>query len=485
MFVGFFMKARWSVAALAVPFLLVVAPCAAQPSPERMASARELANVYAPSSEDAVQADFAAAAIEGFASRTIAFSGGWPALDERQLRVSIGAGAQASVVASRASLVQALTDRITDEELQDALEFYRSRPGRATLRARAAHAARLHRWMREPSSPAPEYTPNAAERAFEASRAGQALAAAIASGSDTLQQAVVLAEADYCDHVACGADQHEFFRRLVAIINPRRARGEHATWGQTASDLFQDPAIASLARAACGGDAEAVAAAVQAGANPNAVGGEGVGPGVVSEVVSPLLWAIDCGNADGVEALLEAGADPNQREHFGATPITVAADNRDPRILQVLLAHGGDPNAHDGQRTALEIAMVNENGLALVDRLPAEQVQANWNALLAAGADPDRHAPDGQPLIEVAGFNNHWIKVEWLLHRGWDGDWVLLGRTLESMEENGGVPELERGALQRVRQIIIAHGVRFPIGALIDLERDSRGYYVQPPTDGR
>ena len=66
------------------------------------------------------------------------------------------------------------------------------------------------------------------------------------------------------------------------------------------------------------------------------------------------------------------------------------------------------------------------------------------------------------------------------MNHGWNGDAVLIGRILESSEQNGGISEKSLPALRRVRVMLQARGVQFPVGELINLQRDSRGFYVQP-----
>jgi hypothetical protein len=248
---------------------------------------------------------------------------------------------------------------------------------------------------------------------------------------------------------------------MLARVNPRRAHGEHAMRGHTAGDLFIEPRIAALARAACTGGSEAVAKAVRSGADPNAFAQERVRRRGTAIIVTPLLWAVDCGNLSGVDALLEAGADPNLTEQFGETPVTFAAENRDPAILQLLLSRGGDPNAHDGQYTALEIAMRAGHSFEKWEGIAKVRAWANWDALLAAGADPDRVAPGGRPLIESAALFDMFETVEWFLNRGWNGDFEDLARRLEIAESSGPIDAEQSAALQRIKARLAARGARF------------------------
>jgi len=484
------------VAVVTVALTLVALPVMAQPLPdaERADLASQLVDVVSPRSGviERGQVELSVNLAKGLVMMTAAFSGGMPELDERQFDASLRVGAEAAQAQERTSRIQAYAKAMTADDLRATLAFYRSPAGRAALKSREKYFTKLLAFARSPAASEsardepqfPDYVPTAAEQTFAESPVGKAFSAAAnvdGSGIDALQSPIEAAEADYCAKVTCGEEQHELFKRMGAGIATDRAHGEHAMFGDTAGDLFADPKVAALARAACDGDAGRVAALVKEGVDPNAIGKEGVGPGGVREVVTPLLWALDCQSLPGMEALLDAGADPNQVEEWRETPVTVAAATDDPAFLRLLLRRGGDPNARNDQESALAIAVQTANGLEWGHDVPAAQAWANWDALLAAGADPLRELPEGQPLMTALAFTGRWDKVEWLMDRGWAGDPVVLARSIEVDEEMERTFQPEAAAaFLRVKARLIAKGVKFPVGGLADLKQDERGFYVQP-----
>ncbi len=92
---------------------------------------------------------------------------------------------------------------------------------------------------------------------------------------------------------------------------------------------------------------------------------------------TPLHMASRTGNAEAVEALLEGGADPDVMTTTGVTALHFAADANAATVIDALAAHGADVDAADGfaQRTPLMFGAARNAGAAV-------------SALLVAGADP-------------------------------------------------------------------------------------------------
>jgi len=88
------------------------------------------------------------------------------------------------------------------------------------------------------------------------------------------------------------------------------------------------------------GGAPAVAALLEAGADPDA--------DAVSPPVRPLHSAAAARDAESIRLLLEGGADPNAKEAAGFTPLHAAARHDDEASAALLLRYGADPALRDG-----------------------------------------------------------------------------------------------------------------------------------------
>jgi hypothetical protein len=479
------------IACMAVSVALAASPAQL----DRTALATKLVEALTPDSENRRMEDAIAGAVKDALTMATALSCGAtciaPELDDRTFAASLEVGANTAIKGQKSAFVRLYSEALSAADLQSVLAFYQSADGRNALNSKVAFVATMQNQATTGgTAQPPQYQPTPAEAAFLATSAGQALTALTNRPEvrfaqvDLLQSAVAATEADYCNHARCGASHHQLFKMMGVIFDSERAHSEHAMFGDTADNLFPNPIDAMLAKQACNGDARGVAASVKAGADVNAMGKEGVGPGVVRMNVTPLFWAIDCNSLSGVAALLAAGADPNKADKLGATAVTLAAGNQNPAILKLILKRGGDPNAHNDREIALQIAMGTEHELERVQHLPRAAALANWDALIAAGADPSRNVPGRWTLIWTLVSDYDFDKAEWVMDHGWIGDPVELGRSVEFAEENAvnrtGISPDVMAALERVKDRLKAMGVRFPVGPLAKLPKDSRGYYVQP-----
>jgi ankyrin repeat protein len=164
-------------------------------------------------------------------------------------------------------------------------------------------------------------------------------------------------------------------------------------------------------------DFTTVGTLVAAGADVNAVRGDGT---------SALLWATHWLDADAVRMLLDAGADPNLANAYGLTPLLEASRLGDVDVATALIDAGADPRYVGFEGETLLMAAAGAGSLPLVERYLAAGADVNaketgqdqtalmWaaagghtgvvNALIAAGADLDAVAkPTDLPHIGGEG----------------------------------------------------------------------------------
>jgi ankyrin repeat protein len=117
--------------------------------------------------------------------------------------------------------------------------------------------------------------------------------------------------------------------------------------------------LTPLMWAARRGSIEAMTMLLDGGANPGARD--------MTNGWTALFHAIHTRQAGAVRLLLDRGVDPNTAVRR-LRPLAMAAADRDPTILELLLAHGADPNARGiGGSTALSVA-VSGGALSDLDR---------------------------------------------------------------------------------------------------------------------
>lgn len=243
---------------------------------------------------------------------------------------------------------------------------------------------------------------------------------------------------------------------IAAAPEPAR----QSQYSSTLARFFPDPKAQALAVAAERGDAAEVRRLMR---------DEGVNPDVIFGGTSggfPLLaWPIYAKNPDGLRAMLEAGADPNvarpypheegrnQTNHSNA--MVWAAEQRDPVYLQLLLAHGGDPDTRNANNEALLFhAFIKQN-----------QWQ-NVQVLVEGGADVNIRAGGAGTIVHTYASAGGFEMVEWLLRHGADptleyhyGEPVRLtdSRTIQAIFWHPGNPD-DPSWQHRCQQWLLAHG---------------------------
>jgi ankyrin repeat protein len=160
---------------------------------------------------------------------------------------------------------------------------------------------------------------------------------------------------------------------------------------------------------------------LQAGADPNQTIGNRFPPSSLAAPGAPLsaLYGAAGVNRDPAltNLLLDAGADPNDGESLyhslenpdctrpllargarvaGTNALRRALDMENPAALELLLAHGGDPNEPaSGPPTS-------DWGAPLLRAIALRRSPRHIAALLAAGADPSARTPDGIGAYKLA-----------------------------------------------------------------------------------
>lgn len=105
------------------------------------------------------------------------------------------------------------------------------------------------------------------------------------------------------------------------------------------------------------GDAFAVRAFLEDGADPNATIPQADRLGIIEEGTTVLAWAASFGYTEVVRLLLDFGADPNRQDVRGGTTLMGAAYNGERDVVALLASRGArlDTMSENGA-TALRLA---------------------------------------------------------------------------------------------------------------------------------
>jgi hypothetical protein len=218
-----------------------------------------------------------------------------------------------------------------------------------------------------------------------------------------------------------------------------------------AERYFAGPALPA-ALACQHNDAPALAAALHtARLSPNAVGAQGM---------SLLLLAMSNRSLEAVRELLRLGADPNLRTGLGhdptlVQPVALAAGGDNTKLLELLLEHGGDPNARFGSRPATFCA-------ADADRYD------HLRLLLDHGADINATDETGSTLMLRLADLRQYDQVATLIKRGGDVHKAdNVGRTIAFDVQSGTPSYSPTDSMaqwhKEVKHLLEARGVHFPV----------------------
>lgn len=112
--------------------------------------------------------------------------------------------------------------------------------------------------------------------------------------------------------------------------------------------------------------------------------------------IDALFAAVQGGSLPTVQALLESDLAVDSRNSDGATPLTIAAKNIHPHLVEYFLQRGADVKVHDrsGNDALLQALLNSPVHVGIVEQL------------LKAGADRTRHNDEGRSAADILAASN-------------------------------------------------------------------------------
>jgi len=134
-----------------------------------------------------------------------------------------------------------------------------------------------------------------------------------------------------------------------------------------------------------------------------AEGGDGLGEGVGDEGAETLLGFPDLDDLETAKLLADADANVKMTNRYGVTPLSLACQNGNTSIVELLLERGADPNTilRGGETVLMTAARTGRTGPV--------------NALLKRGADVNAKERRGQTALMWAAADGHTAVVELLI----------------------------------------------------------------------
>jgi hypothetical protein len=185
---------------------------------------------------------------------------------------------------------------------------------------------------------------------------------------------------------------------LMACSSDTKTKGKETMY------FTHNDAEVLLEQAINADDAAGISIAIEKGANPNTVGLHGV---------TPLLMAVGKIKPHATAELLLHGADPQIRDKEKDNPMTLAVQNyqKEPKLLQMLLNAGGDPNTLTADNNPIIKRFLSDYNFDAVRYLAGQ------------GADINARTRSEDPLVLSYGLSEDWDAVLTLLELGADYDY--------------------------------------------------------------
>lgn len=131
---------------------------------------------------------------------------------------------------------------------------------------------------------------------------------------------------------------------------------------------------------------------------------------------APLHWAVIGNKREAVRALLAAGADINVQDKWSRTPLWIAAAAGLHALVDILLAHGADPNACDYHGCRVLHVAVDENwGRKHDNRLVVKSLVEHMDIKIDIG-----EIETGRTALHIATCTGNMEVVKVLVNAGAD-----------------------------------------------------------------
>ncbi len=239
----------------------------------------------------------------------------------------------------------------------------------------------------------------------------------------------------------------------------------------------------ALHEAATFGDSQLMTVLLKAGADVNAVRGQGD---------TPLMVAARAGVPEAVKLLLDHGAIVDAREGtYGETPLMMAVAGNNAAAVKVLIDRGANVNATSTVMSVRHRPLIDATrridpptgGLTPLLFAARQDALDSAKVLIAAGADVNKAEPEINltPLLDAV-VNNHYDFATFLIEKGADVKDGSLYALMEmrSGPKNGRLlpPNFEQDSL-RVASLLVDRGA--DVNAVFDRKLPDDFYFTIVP----